>query len=192
MGKRRNQKGRITPLSSEADFFEGKAGPPIYTYPMPPIKSRGRLLAGGIIEVVPVSPEEANATATVPQASPALVPSSEEVAKLPRNAREAFAARCAERVAPLRANATTPEAAAALILAAATVETPIRRLLLRIRRDFDTIAALACQEQWQDDTPVPADVFGALWPTRLTPPWAASAVTEAPRSQTNSPSTPNS
>jgi hypothetical protein len=72
-----------------------------------------------------------------------LVPASEDVAKLPQSARAAFAARCAARVAPLRAGVATPEGAAALIHAAAT-----------------------------DETPVPADVFGPLWPKHLTPEWA--------------------
>jgi len=100
------------------------------------------------------------------------VPASEEVAKLPHAAREAFAARCAARVARLRPNASTPEAAAALILAAATVETPIHRQLLCIRRDFDRLVYLAKKRRWTDDTPVPPEVFGPMWPNNLAPDWA--------------------
>lgn len=69
-----------------------------------------------------------------------LVPALEEVAKLPRLARMAFAARCAARVAPLRPGVSAPEAAAVLILAAATSATPVRKQLLCIRRDFDRLA----------------------------------------------------
>jgi hypothetical protein len=101
-----------------------------------------------------------------------LVPASEEVAKLPRGAREAFAVRCAARVARLRSGAHSPEAAAALILAAATVETPLRKQLLCIRRDFDRLTYLAKKHNWTDDMPVPQETFGPMWPNNLTPDWA--------------------
>jgi hypothetical protein len=101
-----------------------------------------------------------------------LVPASEEVARLPRGARTAFAARCAERVARLRPGADTPEAAAALILAVATVDAPIRRQLLCLRRDFDRLMFLAKKHGWTDDTDVPPTVFGPLWPAGIAPRWA--------------------
>ncbi|MCI0703625.1 MAG: hypothetical protein L0241_21295, partial [Planctomycetia bacterium] len=135
MSKRRRKPSGPPPVK-EADCFEGEVGPPIYQRPMPPVKSRGRLLPGGGVELLDAG------TSEEPRADRPLVPASEEVAKLPRVAREAFAARCAARVARLRENATSPEAAAALILAAATVETPIRRQLLCIRRDFDWLVYL--------------------------------------------------
>src|SRR5262245_5923764 len=132
------------PQAGTADSQTGEAGAPTYHMPMPPAKSRGQLIplpdwvfgeAGP-----PMSPEEYKAYCEregILRGDRSLVPASEEVAKLPRGAREAFAIRCAARVARLRTNATSPEAAAALILAAATVETPIRKQLLCIRRDFD-------------------------------------------------------
>jgi len=38
------------------------------------------------------------------------------------------------------------------------------RLATVIRRDFDHIASLAEWQHWTDDTPVPPEVFGPLWP----------------------------
>jgi hypothetical protein len=37
-------------------------------------------------------------------------------------------------------------------------------LVLSIRRDFDHLANLAKWSHWTDDTPVPPEVFGPLWP----------------------------
>jgi hypothetical protein len=178
MGKRRRKSNGPPPVS-EADCFEGEVGPPIYEAPMPPVKTRLRLLAGGKTEIIDTpSPPACDVATRVGQTDAScdvrpLVPASEEVAKLPRGAREAFALRCAARVARLRAGATSPEAAAALILAAATVTTPIRRQLLCIRRDFDQLVTLAKKHGWTDDTPVPPDVFGPMWPKNHTPQWAA-------------------
>jgi hypothetical protein len=103
-----------------------------------------------------------------------LVPTADEVAALPRTARQAFLARCAARVAPLAPAAAEIDAqqAAALILAAATVQTPVRRLLRCIRRDFDKLVYLAKQRKWTDDTPVPPDALGPLWPEDVKLPWA--------------------
>jgi hypothetical protein len=165
---------------SEADYLEGEAGPPVYHVPMPPAKSRVRLGPGGKLELVTTALSEApgevlispSPTKPVSRDTRPLVPASEEVAKLPCGAREAFAARCAARVARLRAGASSPEAAAALILAAATVETPIRRQLLCVRRDFDRLVYLAKKRNWTDDTPVPPETFGPMWPDKLTPEWA--------------------
>src|SRR5687767_6175659 len=134
--KRKKGGGRVVPQGGGESFHEGAAAPLIYTFPMPPVKSRGRLVGGSNVEVVGFIPQSSPGDVLAERArtNRPLVPASEEVAKLPRGAREAFAARCAARVAPLRPNATSPEAAAALLLAAATVETPIRRQLLCIRR----------------------------------------------------------
>ena len=63
-------------------------------------------------------------------------------------------------------------AAAYALLAAATVSTPVRKLLLCLRRDFDRLARLAKRDGWTDDTPVPPEVFGPMWPSDLTPEWA--------------------
>jgi hypothetical protein len=186
--KRPNKRNkRVVPQPGGESFHEGEPAPLNYTMPMPPVKSRGRLIpvqdsplidcgeptyhtpAGPAKRVVrPVRDEVAQPTS----ADRPLVPASEEVAKLPRLAREAFAARCAARVARLRPGATSPEAVAALILAAATVETPIRRQLLCVRRDFDRLVHLAKKHDWTDDTPVPPDALGPLWPDGLTPDWA--------------------
>jgi hypothetical protein len=155
------------------------AGEPVYHTPFAPAKSVVRLKPADQAVLVdagdPLTPEQAEARRAglgLPDPRRPLVPASEEVAELPRAAREAFSARCAARVARLRAGAATPEAAAALILAAATVSTPVRRLLLCLRRDFDRLARLAKRDGWTDDTPVPPDVFGPMWPGDLTPEWA--------------------
>lgn len=162
--KRPNKDGkRVVPQPGGESFQLGETvGPPIYHMSMPPVKSYLRW-NGHKLELT-------NPPPVTPTAS--LIPASEEVAKLPRGAREAFAARCAARVAPLRPNASSPEAAAALILAAATVETPIRRQLLCLRRDFDLLVRLAKQHDWTDETPVPSDVFGPMWHKNIAPEWA--------------------
>ena len=162
MSQPNKRRKRVVPQPGGELFHEGEAGPLVYSYPMPPVKSRGQL--------IPLSGETAEPPVTEAPNRP-LIPASEEVAKLPRLAREAFAARCAARVARLRSGASSPEAAAALILAAATVATPVRRQLLCVRRDFDRLAALAKKHNWTDDTPVPADAFGPMWPKNLTPEW---------------------
>jgi hypothetical protein len=112
--------------------------------------------------------------------APRLLPTEAEVANLPRAARLAFVARCAERVAPLDrpdgpadlrgvgrrvTDAADPAAELAAVLTrAATLPTPLTRQLRAVRRDFDRLAKLAAAHHWADDTPVPADAFGPLWP----------------------------
>lgn len=136
-------------------------------------------MSGGriqLIDVEPTPPAESRAEVGREEAvSPdrPLVPALEEVAKLPRLVRVAFAARCAARVAPLRPGLFAPEAAAALILTAATSATPVRKQLLCIRRDFDRLARLAREQNWTDETPVPPEVFGPMWPNGLAPAWVA-------------------
>lgn len=66
------------------------------------------------------------------------------------------------------------------LLAAAAVESPVRRWLLCLRRDFDRILHLARKHAWTDDTPVPPDVFGPLWPKDLTPAWATEPAPPTP------------
>jgi hypothetical protein len=234
------------------------AGPPIYHAPIPPAKSRGRLIPADEVQIIdvgpPMSPEEYRAYCErehIPLPGRPLVPLSEEVAKLPRRAGFAFAARCARRVWPIAraalvrfpkdgeavaraldlietfangqgeaktvakagrnamqaaANASANGAGSAAVDAmcathlaadavrdepggallhslavdnavkaithAAIVETPIRRQLLCIRRDFDRLVYLAKKHNWTDDTPVPPEVFGPMWPKDLTPDWA--------------------
>ena len=178
MAKRRRKRSNGPPPNNGADFLIGEAGPLIYSYPMPPAKSRGQLIPRPEwtaidpgTELAPAEQTVTSACAKAPTSLP-LIPASEEAATLPRTAREAFAARCAARVARLRAGAAAPEAAAALILAAATTATPIRRQLLCIRRDLDRLKLLAKQNNWTDDTVIPADVFGPMWPESVAPDWA--------------------
>jgi hypothetical protein len=176
--ERPNKGKRVVPQPGGEAFHEGEAAPLTYNMPMPPVKSRGRLIPVDDLQISdpgPMSPEDYCAYCereNILRPDRPLVPASEEVAKLPRGAREAFAVRCAARVSRLRANATSPEAAAALILAAATVETPIRKQLLCIRNDFDRLVYLAKKHNWTDDTPVPQEAFGPMWPQDLTPDWA--------------------
>lgn len=40
-----------------------------------------------------------------------------------------------------------------------------------IRYDFDSLAALAGAQHWDDDTPVPPEFFGPLWPEGTPPGW---------------------
>ena len=49
---------------------------------------------------------------------------------------------------------------------------------LYIRRDFDHLAQLAEVRRWTDDTPVPPDVFGPLWPEGAPKGWPRN--TDAP------------
>ncbi len=42
-----------------------------------------------------------------------------------------------------------------------------------IRRDFDHLFRLADQQHWTDDTPVPPEAFGPLWPEGPPPGWPA-------------------
>ncbi len=162
--------------------------------------------------------------------NPPVLPTEDEIAKLPRWARVAFAARCARRVLPLIYAAKSSLNSAqldALLKAqelseyAASVGKPIHDYRLvadptmtafqlegplkhaanacagsahlarhydadnknpsgvavareavhamdggleNIRRDFDLLVRLASAYGWTDDTPVPPEVFGPLWP----------------------------
>ena len=112
-----------------------------------------------------------------------LLPSAEEIAKLPRSARVAFAACCVERARPAkqtmadqpvvsaaddpRAVAEAVARAAEAILRVATDPADLRF----IRRDFERFRWLARKHKWTDDTPVSPDAVGPLWPRRV-PKWA--------------------
>lgn len=193
-------------------------GPPDRMMAMPPAKSRGKLIPMGDGEGLPYRPGPG---ALLRKRVP-LVPTSEEVARLPRWARVAFAARCARRVqpalsffsdgapeqhhlravanhasdtaiitarnAPLRdshiaahVTARTDDAAPAAAAAAAaarflfetaTLGTPLTAQLRCIRRDFARLKRLAREQKWTDDTPVPPEVFGPMWPEGVAPDWA--------------------
>lgn len=118
-----------------------------------------------------------------------LLPSPEEVAKLPRQARVAFATCCVLRALPAlpgtaeptavsgdpRAVAETAARAAEAILRVATDPTDLRF----IRRDFERFRWLAKHHGWTDDTPVSPDAIGPRWPRNRTPKWARE--TKKPR-----------
>jgi hypothetical protein len=106
-----------------------------------------------------------------------LVPTEEEVAALPRLAREAFLARCALRVKPVRDGTTTAADAAHVLFETATIDSPLTAQLRCIRRDFLRLKRLAKKETWADDTPVPPAVFGPMWPEGIEPYWAAEPPT---------------
>jgi hypothetical protein len=182
--KRPNKNGkRVVPQPGGESFQVGEAGPPIYHMLMPPVKSRGQLIPLGEWQIgeagPPMTPDEYKAYCEregILDPDRPLIPSPEEVAKLPLSARVAFARRCAARIAPLAVSAIpqelNPQATASFLLAAATVQTPLRRLLWCIRRDFDKMLYLARKQKWTDDTQVPSDVFGPMWPNDLAPAWA--------------------
>jgi hypothetical protein len=60
--------------------------------------------------------------------------------------------------------------AANLLFRTATLRTIC--LVTRIRRDFDRLVYLAKTHAGTDDTPVPPDAFGPMWPEGRTPDWA--------------------
>jgi hypothetical protein len=114
-----------------------------------------------------------------------LVPTADEVAALPQLARVAFAERCALRVKPvLTAPDVTASDAARVIFETATIDSPLTAQLRCIRRDFVRLKRLAREQKWTDDTPVPPDVFGPMWPEGVEPYWAVepplAASPEAP------------
>jgi hypothetical protein len=53
------------------------------------------------------------------------------------------------------------------------------RDLVFVRKDFDRLLGLAKEHGWTDDTPVPPEVFGPLWPPGRVPRWARE--TKKPR-----------
>jgi hypothetical protein len=110
-----------------------------------------------------------------------LVPTEEEVAALPKLARLAFTERCALRVKPVRPEGIATAAdAARVIFETATIDSPLTSQLRCIRRDFVRLKKRASKEKWTDDTPVPPDVFGPMWPEGVEPHWAAEPPPPAP------------
>lgn len=183
--KRPNKGGRrIVPQPGGEENHTIEAGPPTYYMRMGPPKTLIRLLPGGGSVAEPLPPmtaEEWKAHCEregILFSDRPLVPTADELAALPRGARVAFRERCAARVCKLRPAGPDcpaeldPAVAAGLLVTAATAETPIRRQLLCIRRDFDRLVHLARKHDWTDDTPVPPEVFGPMWPKHLTPAWA--------------------
>jgi hypothetical protein len=182
--KQPNKGGRrVVPQPGGVSNETVEAGPPVEEMRMPPPRTQLRWVAseGGFVgePLPPMTAEEWEAHCEredVLFSDRPLVPTAEEIAKLPRSARAAFARRCAARVARLLGAdgpaELDPRSAVHLLLDRATAETPIRRQLLCIRRDFDRLRHLARKENWTDDTPVPPEVFGPMWPAGLTPDWA--------------------
>lgn len=168
--KSRRRNNSPPPRGGTTESFEmSDAGEPTYFVPVPPAKSVVPAVVGDRVEVA--DPDEPVA---LDPARP-LVPSAEELANLPAAARAAFLARCGRRVAPLRhsdAAPTDPQTAAALVVAAALVRTPVHRQLRAIRKDFDRLKWFVRRYNWGDDTPIPPDVFGPLWADGQTPGWA--------------------
>ena len=109
-----------------------------------------------------------------------LLPSVDEIAKLPKWARVAFATRCVERVSPTGEHSSESNvddsqavrdvavrAASAILLVSSDSDE-----LRYIRRDFSRFAFLARKNAWTDETPVLPDVIGPLWPRGRVPRWA--------------------
>lgn len=135
-------------------------------------------LVGGPDYLMPMGDKPGFGTPSPPpsafyQSRTPLVPTAEEVAALPRLARVAFAERCARRVRPVldRPEVSAAEAARA-VFETATVDSPLTAQLRCIRRDFNRLKKLARKEKWTDETPVPPDVFGPMWPEGVEPYWA--------------------
>lgn len=178
--RRRNQSP--PPRGTTESFEMVDAGEPRYFVAVPPARSVVAAVPGDRYESAdapePLSPEQARAgreARGIPDPNRSIVPTPDEVAALPASARAAFAARCAARVASLRngkAGDIDAQTAAALIVSAATVRSRLRRQVRSLRRDFDRLKRHAREHNWGDDTPVPPDVFGALWPEGQTPAWA--------------------
>jgi hypothetical protein len=107
--KRPNKDGkRVVPQAGGESFQLGEAGPLTYYMPMPPVKSRGRLIPSGEWQIgeagPPMTPEGYKAYCDregILDEDRPLIPTSEEIAKLPRSARLAFTKRCAVRITPL-------------------------------------------------------------------------------------------
>jgi hypothetical protein len=193
--KRPNNSGkRVVPQAGGEVFHEGEPAPLTYSMPLPPVKSRGRLVSIEDPPLIdngePLTGDELKARRAefgIPASDRPLVPTAAEVAALPAKARAAFGARCAERVAPLALNVLDAPSAANLLLAVATVASPVRAWLRCMRRDFDRLVFLAKRDKWTDDTPVPPDTFGPMWPRNLTPEWAK----QPPSLDANPPSAPS-
>jgi hypothetical protein len=137
------------------------------------------ILEGGPDYLMPMGGKPGFGTPSPPslsayhQSRTPLVPTAEEVAALPRLARAALAERCALRVKPVfAAPEVTASDAARVIFETATIDSPLTSQLRCIRRDFVRLKRLARKQKWTDDTPVPPDVFGPMWPEGVEPYWA--------------------
>lgn len=135
------------------------------------------ILEGGPDYLMPMGGKPGFGTPTPPppsayyQSRTPMVPTPDDIAKLPQLARVAFLARCVLRVKPVREVQTVADAARVLF-ETATVDSPLTAQLRCIRRDFARLKRLAREQKWTDETPVPPDVFGPMWPEGVEPYWA--------------------
>jgi hypothetical protein len=164
----------------EIEFVE-VTGPPDTMMPMPPAKSRGKLIPLGTDEGVPEGVPQRSGPGAVPRKRVPLIPTRREIETLPRSAQIAFASRCTQRVKPacntnLVVNdhtsvADTVASAAKIIFETATIDSLLMSQLRCIRRDFVRLKKLARKQNWTDETPVSTDVFGPIWPDGVAPYW---------------------
>jgi hypothetical protein len=165
----------------EIEFIE-VIGPPDSMMPMPPAKSRGKLTPLGTGEGVPDGVPQRLGPVAVSRKPVPLIPTRSEIETLPRLAQMAFASRCTERVkTAYNSNlitidhasvADTVARAASVLLETATIDSLLMSQLRCIRRDFVRLKKLVRQEKWTDETPVPPNVFGPMWPEGVAPFWA--------------------
>jgi hypothetical protein len=161
--ERRNWIPGSPPAASKGELEVTKPGNA--RYPKPPVTQASE-------ESLP-RPEPPFRTSAYYQSRTPLVPTEKEVAQLPQLARIAFVERCALRVKPVcPAGTVTAADAARVIFETATVDSPLTAQLRCIRRDFVRLKKLARKEKWTDDTPMPPDVFGPMWPDGVEPYWA--------------------
>jgi hypothetical protein len=174
------------PASGGYEFEVIVLGPPVYHTTPPPAKARGPLISMGDGEGLPSRPApgaDHQHRSKVP-----LVPTKDEIEKLPRLAQVAFATRCVQRMLSTSTDAAAYEApdaaarAARCLFDTATIDTPLTAQLRCIRRDFARLKRLAREQKWTDDTTVLPEVFGPLWPPETAPYWATESVEPTPSS----------
>jgi hypothetical protein len=174
----------LPPPPGEEEFEVIVLGPPVY-YANPPVaKARASLIPMGEGEGLP--PRPAPGSDYQNRSKVPLIPTKDEIAKLPRLAQVALATRCVQRVLPASTGTTALEAVDAVKRAAqslfenATTNTPLAAQLRCIRRDFARLKRLAREQKWTEDTLVPPEVFGPLWPPGIAPHWVAESVKPSP------------
>jgi hypothetical protein len=152
-------------------------GPPDYLMPMPPPKSRGPFIPAGTGEGEANRPGPGDIIRRRRPKVP-LIPTKDEIEKLPPLARAAFRDRCLQRMAPTFTDAATLETAelaarvAHFLCDAATIDTPLTAQLRCIRRDFHQLKVFARLHSVVADAVIPPEVFGPLWPPGIAPDWA--------------------
>lgn len=147
------------PMPGRGAFELIELGPPVHAYPPPEPKFRGAPIGAGDGEELLYRPPPGA------KVRPPLVPTADELASLPKLAREAFAARCAARVP----GASGPAEVAHRLVEQATRGKRLVRQLRCLRRDFDRLRSFSRKQNWTDDTPVPPEALGPLWPPGVAP-----------------------